>query len=137
MQVIAHGVDLVDIARIEAMLDQHGGRFTERCFTDGERRYADSGPRMRAQRYAARFACKEAVLKALGTGWREGIAWRDIEVRREPLGGPRLTLTGRCAQLAGVLRITQWHVSLSHTPLCAMASVIALGLPGTTRPVAS
>ncbi|MHC4649944.1 MAG: holo-ACP synthase [Planctomycetota bacterium] len=66
MPVIAHGVDLVDIARVEAMLDEHGRRFVQRCFTDGEQRYADAGRRHRAQRYAARFACKEAVLKALG-----------------------------------------------------------------------
>jgi holo-[acyl-carrier protein] synthase len=127
MQVIAHGVDLVDIARIESILREHGRQFVDRCFTDHERRYADASRRHRAQRYAARFACKEAVLKALGTGWREGIAWRDIEVSRQPSGRPRLVLGGRCAELAEELRIDQWHVTLSHTPLCAMASVIACG----------
>jgi holo-[acyl-carrier protein] synthase len=127
MQVIAHGVDLVDIARIEAMLQTHGRRFVERCFTDGERRYADASRRLRAQRYAARFACKEAVLKALGTGWRDGIAWRDIEVTRQPSGSPQVVLAGRCAQLARQQRITRWHVTLSHTPLSAVASVIACG----------
>jgi holo-[acyl-carrier protein] synthase len=125
MQVVAHGIDLVDIARIEAMLAEHGRRFAERCFTDRERRYADRSPRQRAQRYAARFACKEAVLKALGTGWREGISWRDIEVSRAPSGRPGLVLTGRCLELAAELGIDGWHVSLSHTPLSAMASVIA------------
>jgi holo-[acyl-carrier protein] synthase len=124
MSVIAHGVDLVDIARIETMLREHDQRFVERCFTDGERRYAEASRRLRAQRYAARFACKEAVMKALGTGWRDGISWRDIEVVREPSGSPRLVLTGRCAELAGRLNIARWHVTLSHTPLCAMASVI-------------
>jgi holo-[acyl-carrier protein] synthase len=127
MQVIAHGIDLVDIARIETMLSDHGWRFVERCFTDVEQRYADASRRHRAQRYAARFACKEAVLKALGTGWRDGIAWRDIEVSRQPSGSPRLVLAGRCAQLAQQLRIAEWHVTLSHTPQCAMASVIACG----------
>ena len=127
MPVIAHGIDLVDIARIEAMLAEHGRRFAERCFTDREQGYADASPRQRSQRYAARFACKEAVLKALGTGWRDGISWRDIEVSREPSGRPGLLLTGRCRELAGVLRIETWLVSLSHTPLCAMASVIACG----------
>jgi holo-[acyl-carrier protein] synthase len=124
MPVIAHGVDLVEIARIEAMLSEHGRRFVERCFTDGEQRYADASRRLRAQRYAARFACKEAVLKALGTGWRDGISWRDMEVIREPSGSPRLVLTGRCAELAAQLDISRWNVTLSHTPLCAMASVI-------------
>jgi holo-[acyl-carrier protein] synthase len=127
MPVIAHGVDLVEIARIEAMLSEHGRRFVQRCFTDGEQRYADAGRRLRAQRYAARFACKEAVLKALGTGWRDGISWRDMEVTRQPSGSPRLVLAGRCAELAVQLNIARWHVSLSHTPLCAMASVIASG----------
>jgi holo-[acyl-carrier protein] synthase len=127
MRVIAHGIDLVDIARIEAMLDEHGRRFATRCFTEREQSYADASPRQRAQRYAVRFACKEAVLKALGTGWREGISWRDIEVSREPSGRPGLVLAGRCLDLAGDLGIDTWHVSLSHTPLCAMASVIACG----------
>ena len=127
MAVIAHGADLVDIARIEAMLDDHGRRFTERCFTEREQLYADASPRQRTQRYAARFACKEAVLKALGTGWREGISWRDIEVSREPSGRPGLVLAGRCLELADDLRIDMWHVTLSHTPLSAMASVIACG----------
>jgi holo-[acyl-carrier protein] synthase len=124
MPVIAHGVDLVDIARIEAMLSEHGRRFVRRCFTDGERRYADASRRLRAQRYAARFACKEAVLKALGTGWRDGISWRDIEVTRQPSGSPRLVLAGRCAELAARMNIAEWHVTLSHTPVSAMASVI-------------
>jgi holo-[acyl-carrier protein] synthase len=127
MQIIAHGVDLVDIDRIEAMLAEHGQRFTERCFTEREQRYADASHRQRAQRYAARFACKEAVLKALGTGWRDGIAWRDIEVTRQPSGTPRLVLAGRCAQLAREQQIAEWHVTLSHTRLGAMASVIACG----------
>ena len=122
MRVIAHGIDLVDIARIEAMLAEHGRRFAERCFTDREQVYAEASPRQRAQRYAARFACKEAVLKALGTGWREGISWRDIEVIREPSGRPGLVLAGRCRELAGELRIDAWHLSLSHTPQCAVAT---------------
>ena len=82
MQIIGHGVDLVDIARIETMLAEHGRRFVQRCFTEREQQYAEASRRHRAQRYAARFACKEAVLKALGTGWRDGIAWRDVEVVR-------------------------------------------------------
>ncbi len=127
VHVIAHGVDLVEIARIEAMLRQHGQRFTGRCFTEGEQAYAEAGRRVRAQRYAARFACKEAVLKALGTGWREGISWRDVEVRRDPSGQPQVALSGRCALLATRLGIDRWHVSLSHTPGNAMASVIASG----------
>jgi holo-[acyl-carrier protein] synthase len=125
--VIAHGVDLVEIPRIEAMLLQHGQRFTGRCFTEAEQAYAEAGRRMRAQRYAARFACKEAVLKALGTGWRKGISWRDVEVRHDALGQPQVALSGRCAEIATLLGIDRWHLSLSHTPSNAMASVIASG----------
>lgn len=127
MQVVAHGVDLVEVARIDRTLREHPTRFAERCFTQSERAYAESGPRLRAQRYAVRFACKEAVLKALGTGWRSGISWRDIEVVREPSGRPRLSLSGRCAELAAELHIQTWHVALSHTGHSAMASVIACG----------
>ncbi len=127
MHVIAHGVDLVEIPRIQAMLLQHGKRFTGRCFTAAEQAYAETGQRMRAQRYAARFACKEAVLKALGTGWREGISWRDVEVRHNALGQPQIALSGRCAEVASRLGIDRWHVSLSHTPAHAIASVIACG----------
>lgn len=125
MNVIAHGVDLVEIPRIEAMLAEHGARFTDRCFTEGERAYAEAGARARAERYAARFACKEAVLKALGTGWGPGISWRHVEVRRAPSGRPEVRLSGRCAELADELGIGCWHVSLSHTRRTAMASVIA------------
>ena len=109
------------------MLQEHGTRFVQRCFTEAEREYAESGPRRRAERYAVRFACKEAVLKALGTGWRSGITWRDVEVRREPSGQPKLALSGRCADLAAELGIVEWHVTLSHTSTNALASVIGSG----------
>ncbi len=109
------------------MLGEHGARFVKRCFTAGERAYAESARRRRAERYAARFACKEAVFKALGTGWRSGLTGQDIEVERTELGQPRLILRGRCAQLAGEMGITHWQVSLSHTQTNALASVIGSG----------
>ena len=127
MEIVAHGVDLVDVARIESMLAEHGERFTNRCFTEGEQAYSEAAGRTRAERYAVRFACKEAVLKALGTGWREGISWRHIEVRRAPSGQPQVALSGRCAELADEMGIDHWLVSLSHTRGNAMASVIATG----------
>ncbi len=139
MPVIAHGVDLVAIDRIGDMLERHGEAFVERCFTRGERAYADAGRKRRSERYAARFACKEAVLKALGTGWRDGIRWTDIEVINEPSGRPRVRLTGRCLEIAAALGIEIWHVSLSHAGALArsappdgragfaVASVIACG----------
>lgn len=129
MRIIGHGIDIVEIRRIQAMLASHGERFVERCFTAAERDYAESGRRRRAERYAVRFACKEAVLKALGTGWRQGITWRDVAVARDPSGQPRVVLSGRCAELAARNRIAQWLVSLSHTDELAIASVIGIG-PG-------
>ena len=127
MRIIGHGVDIVEVARIATMLEAHGQRFVTRCFTEAEAVYAEAAHRRRAERYAVRFACKEAVMKALGTGWRDGIAWRQIEVRREPSGRPSLVLTGRCAELADDLGIVQWHVSLSHTDTNAIASVLGCG----------
>jgi holo-[acyl-carrier protein] synthase len=127
MHILAHGVDLVEVPRIAAMLEEHGRRFVDRCFTEAEQSYADSASRARPERYAVRFACKEAVFKALGTGWRGGLRWRDIEVRRLPLGQPQLVLSGRCAELAEEMNIRTWHVSLSHTGPNALASVIGCG----------
>ncbi len=131
MSVIGHGIDLVETRRIAAMLEEHGERFKQRCFTEAEQGYAEEGKKRRAERYAARFACKEAVLKALGTGLRDGIAWTDIEVVREPSGRPRVELSGRCEEVARELGIRRWVVSLSHAGDedggYASASVICCG----------
>jgi holo-[acyl-carrier protein] synthase len=127
MRIIGHGVDLVEIARIERMLDDHGDRFSARCFTEEERAYAEASAAVRGERYAARFAAKEAVLKALGTGLRDGIEWTDIEVRRSAAGAPCVELTGRAADIARSLGIGSWSLSLSHAGGMAMASVIATG----------
>ena len=127
MDVIGHGIDLVEIARIESMLAEHGRRFRQRCFTEAEQAYAEAAGRRRAERYAVRFACKEAVLKALGTGWRDGIAWTDIAVTHEPSGRPGVQLSGRCAEIAAGLAVRRWHVSLTHAGAYAAASVIACG----------
>lgn len=127
MRIIGHGVDLVDLERIQAMLDRHGERFVSRVFTASERAYAEAARRRRVERYAARFAAKEAVLKALGTGWRSGIAWADMEVVRHPSGLPGVRLTGRCADIARSAGVRAWHLSLSHTDRAAIASAIAVG----------
>lgn len=127
MSIIGHGIDLVEIERIERMRVDHGSTFLDRCFTEGEQAYAESAPRVRAERYAARFAVKEAVLKAFGTGLREGIAWTDMDVVRNDLGAPSLVLTGEAGDFAATLGITSWRVSISHTAELAMASVIAVG----------
>ncbi|MDZ4753721.1 MAG: holo-ACP synthase [Phycisphaerae bacterium] len=127
MTIVGHGVDLVENARIAAMLAAHADRFTERCFTVTERSYAEHGQRRRVERYSVRFAAKEAVLKALGTGWSDGIAWTDMEVLRLPTGEPRLLVTGRAAEIARERGIARWWLSMSHTETHSIASAIAWG----------
>jgi len=127
MMVKAHGVDLVELARIQAMLARHDTRFRDRCFTAGEQSYAEAGVRRRVERYASRFAAKEAVFKALGTGWTGGITWTDIEVTRAPTGCPGLVITGEAARVAASQGITNWLISLTHTETTALASVIGAG----------
>ena len=125
MSTIRHGIDLVEIDRIQSMLEKHGQRFLDRCFTPAEQAYADAATgRRRIERFAARFAAKEAALKALGTGWAGGIAWTDVEVVTEDSGRPRLKLHGRCVEISADLGLTEWEVSLSHAGGFAMASVI-------------
>ena len=121
---LVHGVDLVEVERIEAMLADHGGRFLDRVFTPTERRDADAGGRRRAEHYAARFAAKEAVFKALGTGWSGGIDWRDVGVVRLPGGQPTVCINGEAARVAQTKGIASWALSLTHTSTHAMASVV-------------
>jgi holo-[acyl-carrier protein] synthase len=124
MPLLAHGIDLTEVARIGRMVAEHGEKFLERCFTERERAYAGDRKR-RDEHLAARFAAKEAVLKALGTGWSSGIAWTDVEVVLLPRGQPTVSLSGRAAEVAASLGITTWFLSLTHTETHAMASVIA------------
>ncbi len=126
MAIKGHGVDIVEIARIAELLESHGERFIAKCFTPGEAAYCGHGP-TRAERFAARFAAKEATLKALGTGWRDGIAWTDIEVASEPSGRPTLRVTGEAARVGGAMGVAAWHISISHSRSHAIASVIAEG----------
>jgi holo-[acyl-carrier protein] synthase len=122
--IVGHGVDLVEVARLSRSVERFGDRFLERVFTQAERTYAGDGPR-RDERLAARFAAKEAVFKALGTGWAQGAGWTDIEVVREAAGKPGLALHGKAADLAREIGAARWHLSLTHTGSTAMASVIA------------
>lgn len=124
---LAHGVDIVEVARIAEMLEAHANRFRERCFTSGEISYCESHPARRCEHFAARFAAKEAALKALGTGWSEGIAWTDVEVVRSDSGAPSLVLHGPARLRAGSLGLATWSLSISHTRTLAIASVVALG----------
>ena len=129
MMILGHGVDIVEVARIRTMIDDHADRFLERCFTQGERAYAESRKRS-AEHLAGRFAAKEAVLKALGTGWRDGIAWTDVEVVVLPSGQPEVRLHGIAHETAMKRGVTSWSLSISHTEVHAVASAIATGDPG-------
>ena len=126
MRIIGHGIDIVETARIARMIEEHGQRFLDRCFTTAEQEYADNRARQ-VEHLAGRFAAKEAILKALATGWRDGIAWTDAEVAKEPSGRPTVQLHGKCAEVAAQLGITDWSISISHIESHATASAIATG----------
>jgi len=129
MRIVSHGIDLVETARIAAVLADHPQRFLDRCFTPLEVGEAGTGPR-RNEHLAGRFAVKEGVLKALGTGLSGGVSWTDIEVSRQPSGAPSVRLQGSAAARAAELGIDQWMVSISHTAGIAVASVIAIAPNG-------
>ncbi len=125
MAIVGHGVDLTPVERIARLRERHGEHFLIRVFTSAEREFCESRPRRVDEHLAARFAVKEATLKALGTGLRGGIRWTDVSVRREASGKPEVRLDGRAAEIATTLGIRSWFVSISHAGGSAIASVIA------------
>jgi holo-[acyl-carrier protein] synthase len=127
MSILGHGIDIVETQRIASLLQEHGPRFLDRVYTSAEQEYCCRSPRRQVERLAGRFAAKEAVLKVLGTGWRGGIAWTDMEILPEPSGQPRLQLSGECQRIARELGISRWVVSISHISTHAMASAIGMG----------
>ena len=126
MPILGHGIDIVETDRIRRLVEQHGDHFLKRVFTTGEQEYCSRSPKRYYEHLAGRFAAKEAVLKVLGTGWRGGIQWTDIEVLRDPSGQPRIKLIGECERIARELGIVSWHVSISHIETHATASAIGL-----------
>jgi holo-[acyl-carrier protein] synthase len=120
------GVDACETARLRrALAGPAGARFRDRVFTAGEQAYCEARGRTRVQSYAVRFAAKEAAMKALGTGWGQGVGFRDVEVVREGDGPPRLRLHGAAADEARRRRLTVWHLTLTHTRTTAIAWVLA------------
>jgi holo-[acyl-carrier protein] synthase len=117
------GIDIVDIGRFERFVSEGNVALFSRLFTSAEIDYCSARKRS-AQHFALRFAAKEALLKALGTGLRDGLSWQDIEVVNDQLGKPDLKLYGRAAQLAAERGVTGCFLSLSHDGNCAIASVI-------------
>jgi holo-[acyl-carrier protein] synthase len=122
--IIGTGIDLCEVDRMEkAIVAQYGRRLVERVFTPLEIAYAESKAN-KFERYAARFAAKEAGMKALGTGWRGGLTWRDLEVSNLSSGRPTLRLYGKAAEIATRLGVRQISLSLTHTTAQAMALVV-------------
>ena len=125
MEIIAHGIDLVDCPRIEDMINRHGTRFINRVFTAAEQTYAQAN-KNGIEKLAGRFAAKEAILKLMGTGWRGKIAWTDIEIVNNPTGQPEVTLCGEVKKIADKLGIKHISISITHTANFAIASAVAL-----------
>ena len=125
MQVIGIGTDIIECNRIGQMLIRHGERFTSHVFTEEEFRYC-SGRKIAEQHFAGRWAAKEAVLKALGTGWAAGLTWTDVEVVIQAGGKPVIQLHRKAAQKAAELGITDVLISISHCKAYATATAIAV-----------
>ncbi len=126
MRIIGHGIDIVVCQRIAEVRGRHRERFLERVFTPAEREYClDS--KIPDVRLSGRFAAKEAILKALGTGWRGGLAWTDMEILPDGMGRTHVSLSGACATLATKLGINEFLISISHAGEYAAASAIGVG----------
>ena len=126
MPIVGHGIDIIETTRIRRSVQEHGEHFLDRVYTPGEQQYCARSQKPYYEDLAGRFAAKEAVLKVLGTGWRGGIAWTDIEIISEASGQPKVLLTGECERIAREQGITLWHVSISHIETHATASAIGL-----------
>jgi holo-[acyl-carrier protein] synthase len=121
--IVGIGTDLAEVDRIRAAIERHGRRFIERIYTPAEIAYVERKFN-RYERFAARFAAKEAGMKAIGTGWRRGVRWRDFEVANLPSGRPTLKLHGVAARFADDLGVRNISLSLTHTSVQALAIVI-------------
>jgi holo-[acyl-carrier protein] synthase len=121
--IVAIGIDVIEVSRIEEAFARQGGRFRKRVFTEAESDYCESRA-SRFHSYAARFAAKEAVMKALGTGWADGIRWRDIEITFGESGRPAVELSGRALARFCQLGCRAAHLSLTHSRDLAVAQVI-------------
>ena len=124
--IVGIGTDLIEVDRIRKSVERYGDRFLRRVYTETELAYAMSKQNF-AERLAGRFAVKEAGMKAIGTGWRRGVTWKDFEVVNEPSGRPTLHLTGAAVTIADALAVKRVSVSITHTATMGMALVILEG----------
>lgn len=125
MNVISIGTDIIECLRIAKMIDRHGEQFLERVYTPLEIEYCQSH-KGAVERFAGRFAAKESILKVLGTGWRQGISWLDMEIQNQRTGRPVVALGGVARVQAERLRIGTIQISLSHCRTHAVAFAMAL-----------
>ncbi|HEX8090989.1 MAG TPA: holo-ACP synthase [Blastocatellia bacterium] len=121
--IVAIGIDIVEVARVEEIFARRGDRFRDRVFTRGEIAYCE-GRASRVESYAARFAAKEAVMKALGTGWGGGVGWQDIEVVSPDTGAPSIQLHRHALERMSAMGARKAHISLTHSRGVAMAQII-------------
>ena len=121
--IVGTGVDLAEVPRIQASIERYGQKFIQRIYTPREIAYVERKAN-KFERYAARFAAKEAGMKAIGTGWRRGVTWQDFEVANLPSGKPTLLLHGVAAKFAEKLGVKNISLSLTHTRELGMAHVI-------------
>jgi holo-[acyl-carrier protein] synthase len=124
MAIVGTGIDIVECLRIAQMIERHGELFIARVYTDAEIEYC-TARKAATQHYSGRWAAKEAVLKALGTGWRRGISWRDIEIRNDQKGAPTVNLRAGARDVMEKAGIRRLHVSISHCRNFAVAHVVA------------
>lgn len=124
--ILGIGIDLAEVDRLEAAIARYGERFLNRVYTEAERRYCESKPN-KFERFAGRFAAKEAAMKAIGTGWKRGVAWREFEVMRAVSGQPIIVFHGRAAEIAKGLGVKKALVTISHSEANAIAQVLLEG----------
>ena len=129
MNIVGIGTDIVECVRIAQMIEKHGELFLERVFTRREVRYCQARKHA-TEHFAGRWAAKEAILKCLGTGWRKGICWTDMEVRNDPQGAPRVYLAGAAKEQAQKMHVTDIWLTISHCR--AYATAYALAVTDTT-----
>jgi len=127
MKTVGIGIDIVEIGKIREIIEKNGERFLRRTFTEAEMHYCEKRGVTKYQHYAARFAAKEAFLKALGTGWQRGTRWTDIEVINNELGMPTLNLYGKAENIADQMGVRNTVVSISHIREYAVACVLLEG----------
>jgi holo-[acyl-carrier protein] synthase len=124
--IVGLGVDIAEVARVKAAIERHGEVFLRRVYTPNEREYCERF-KNKYERYAGRFAAKEAAMKALGTGWSRGVRWVDVEVVRERGGRPTIALAGEAKKIAERMGVKRIVMSITHTGSQALAQVIFEG----------